>query len=58
VFSPDGTWVAFAAYDDSAYPEGEAVRRINTVNAAGGEPHPIADASGYLTDWVQLSPAG
>jgi hypothetical protein len=30
--------------------EGEAVPRIYTADAAGGEPHPIADASGYLTD--------
>jgi Tol biopolymer transport system component len=58
VFSPDGTEIAFAASDDSAYPEGEAVPRIYTVDVAGGEPHPIATASGYLTDWVQLSPTG
>jgi TolB protein len=58
VFSPDGTQIAFAAFDDSAYPEGEAVPRIYTVDVAGGEPHPIAAASGYLTDWVQLSPTG
>jgi TolB protein len=53
VFSPDGTQIAFAASDMSAYPEGEAVPRIYTVDVAGGEPRPIADASGYLTDWVR-----
>jgi TolB protein len=53
VFSPDGTQIAFAALDLSAYPEGEAVPRIYTVQVAGGEPHPIADTSGYLTDWVR-----
>jgi TolB protein len=53
VFSPDGTQIAFAAADMSAYPEGEAVPRIYTVDVAGGEPRPIADASGYLTDWVR-----
>jgi TolB protein len=58
VFSPDGTEIAFAALDESAYPEGEAVPRIYTVDVAGGEPRPIADASGYLTDWVQLRPTG
>jgi Tol biopolymer transport system component len=58
VFSPDGTQIAFAALDVSAYPEGAAVPRIYTVDATGGEPRPIADASGYLTDWVQLSPTG
>jgi TolB protein len=58
VFSPDGTEIAFAALDESAYPEGEAVPRIYTVDAAGGEPRPIADASGYLSDWVQLGPTG
>ena len=58
VFSPDGTQIAFAALDLSAYPEGAAVPRIYTVDVAGGEPHSIADASGYLTDWVQLSPTG
>jgi len=58
VFSPDGTQIAFAASDLSAYPEGEAVPRIYTVDVAGGEPRSIADASGYLTDWVQLSPTG
>jgi Tol biopolymer transport system component len=58
VFSPDGTQIAFAASDMSAYPEGEAVPRIYTVDVAGGEPQPIADASGSLTDWVQLSPTG
>ena len=58
VFSPDGTQIAFAAADMSAYPEGVAVMRIYTVNVAGGEPRPIADASGELTDWVQLSPTG
>jgi hypothetical protein len=42
----------------SAYPEGEAVSRIYTVDVAGGEPHPIAEAGGYLTDWVQPSPTG
>jgi TolB protein len=52
VFAPDGTQIAFAATDMSAYPEGEAVPRIYTVDAAGGEPRPVADASGYLTDWV------
>jgi TolB protein len=51
VFSPDGTQIAFAGSDLSAYPEGEAVPRIYTVD--GGEPHSIADASGYLTDWVR-----
>ncbi len=58
VFSPDGTEIAFAAFDASAYPEGEAVPRIYTVEVAGGEPRPVADASGYLTDWVQLNPTG
>ena len=58
VFSPDGTQIAFAAADMSAYPEGEAVGRIYTVEVAGGEPRPIADGSGELTDWVQLSPTG
>ena len=58
VFSPDGTEIAFAALDESAYPEGEAVPRIYTVDVAGGEPRPIAEASGYLTDWVQLRPTG
>jgi TolB protein len=53
VFSPDSAQIAFAASDMSAYPEGEAVPRIYTVDATGGEPHPIADASGYLTDWVR-----
>jgi TolB protein len=53
VFSPDGTQIAFAALDLSAYPEGEAVPRIYTVQVTGGEPHPIADTSGYLTDWVR-----
>ena len=53
VFSPDGTQIAFAAADLSAYPEGEAVPRIYTVDVAGGEPRPIADGSGYLTDWVR-----
>jgi TolB protein len=53
VFSPDGTQIAFAALDLSAYPEGEAVPRIYTIDVAGGEPHPIANASGYLTDWVR-----
>jgi TolB protein len=53
VFSPDGTQIAFAALDLSAYPEGEAVPRIYTVDVAGGEPRPIADGSGYLTDWVR-----
>jgi TolB protein len=53
VFSPDGSQIAFAASDLSAYPEGEAVPRIYTVDVAGGEPRPIADASGYLTDWVR-----
>jgi Tol biopolymer transport system component len=56
--SPDGTQIAFAASDLSAYPEGEAVPRIYTVDVAGGEPRSIADASGYLTDWMQLSPTG
>jgi hypothetical protein len=50
---PDGTQIAFAALDLSAYPEGEAVPRIYTIDVAGGEPHPIANASGYLTDWVR-----
>jgi len=58
VFSPDGTQIAFAAADMSAYPEGQAIPRIYTVEVAGGEPRPIADASGELTDWVQLSPTG
>jgi len=58
VFSPDGTQIAFAALDESAYPEGQAVPRIYTVDVAGGEPRPIAEASGYLTDWVQLSSTG
>lgn len=58
VFSPDGTQIAFAALDESAYPEGQAVPRIYTVDVAGGDPRPIAEASGYLTDWVQLSPTG
>jgi TolB protein len=58
VFSPDGTQIAFAALDESAYPEGQAVPRIYTVDVTGGEPRPIAEASGYLTDWVQLSPTG
>ena len=58
VFSPDGTQIAFAAADMSAYPEGQAVGRIYTVDVTGGEPRPIADGSGYLTDWVQLSPTG
>jgi Tol biopolymer transport system component len=58
LFSPDGTQIAFAAADMSAYPEGQAVGRIYTVDVAGGEPRPIADGSGYLTDWVQLSPTG
>ena len=53
VFSPDGTQIAFTGLDTSAYPEGEAIPRIYTVDVAGGEPHPIADASGYLTDWVR-----
>jgi TolB protein len=53
VFSPDGSQIAFAADDLSAYPEGEAVPRIYTVDVAGGEPRPIADGSGYLTDWVR-----
>jgi TolB protein len=53
VFSPDGTQIAFAALDLSAYPEGEAVPRIYTIDVAGGEPHPVANASGYLTDWVR-----
>jgi TolB protein len=53
VFSPDGTQIAFTGLDTSAYPEGEAIPRIYTVDAAGGEPRPIADASGYLTDWVR-----
>jgi len=53
VLSPDGTQIAFAALDLSAYPEGEAVPRIYTVEVAGGEPRPIADTSGYLTDWVR-----
>ena len=53
VFSPDGTQIAFAAADMSADPEGEAVPRIYTVDIAGGEPRPIANASGYLTDWVR-----
>jgi Tol biopolymer transport system component len=52
VFSPDGTQIAFAASDLSAYPEGEAVPRIYTADVAGGEPRSIADASGYLTGWV------
>jgi Tol biopolymer transport system component len=52
VFSPDGTRIAFATSDLSAYPEGEAVPRIDTVDVAGGEPRPVAAASGYLTDWV------
>jgi TolB protein len=58
VFSPDGTQIAFAGSDMSAYPEGEAVPRIYTVDVTGGEPRPVADASGYLTDWVQPSPTG
>jgi TolB protein len=58
VFSPDGTQIAFAAADMSAYPEGQAVGRIYTVDVAGGEPRSIADGSGYLTDWVRLSPTG
>jgi hypothetical protein len=58
VFFPDGTQTAFAAADMSAYPEGQAVGRICTVDVAGGEPRPLADGSGYLTDWVQLSPTG
>jgi hypothetical protein len=37
----------------SAYPEGEAVPRIYTVDVAGGEARPIADARGYLTDWMR-----
>jgi TolB protein len=53
VFSPDGTQIAFAASDLSAYPDGEAVSRIYTVDVAGGEPHAIANTSGYLTDWVR-----
>jgi TolB protein len=53
VFSPDGTRIAFAAADLSAYPEGEAVPRIYTVDVAGGEPLPVAAAGGYLTDWVR-----
>jgi TolB protein len=55
VFSPDGTQIAFTGLDTSAYPEGEAIPRIYTVDAdvVGGEPRPIADASGYLTDWVR-----
>jgi hypothetical protein len=58
VFSPDGTQIAFAAADMSACPGGQAVGPIYTVDVAGGEPRPIADGSGYLTDWVQLSPTG
>ena len=58
VFSPDGTQIAFAAADVSAYPEGQAIGRIYTVDVARGEPRPIADGSGDLTDWVQLSPTG
>jgi Tol biopolymer transport system component len=53
VFSPDGTQIAFGASDLSAYPGGEAVPRIYTIDVTGGEPHPIANASGYLTDWVR-----
>jgi TolB protein len=53
VFSRDGTQIAFAASDVSAYPEGEAVPRFYSVDAAGGEPRPIADGSGYLTDWMR-----
>jgi TolB protein len=58
VFSPDGTQIAFAAADVSTYPEGQAIGRIYTVDVAGGEPRPIADASGHLTDWMQLSSTG
>jgi hypothetical protein len=53
VFSPDGTQIAFAAFDLSAYSGGEAVPWIYTIDVAGGEPHPIANVSGYLTDWVR-----
>ena len=53
VFSPDGTQIAFTGLDTSVYPEGEAIPRIYTVEVAGGEPRPIADASGFLTDWVR-----
>jgi TolB protein len=53
VFSPDGSQIAFAGSDLSAYPEGQAVPRTYTVDVAGGEPRSIADTSGYLTDWVR-----
>lgn len=54
VFSPDGSQIAFAASDNSALPEGEAVPRIYVVSASGGQPRSIADQSGHLTDWVRL----
>jgi TolB protein len=53
VFSPDGTQIAFAAYDTSADPEGEAIPRIYTIDATGGQPRSIADSSGNLTDWMR-----
>lgn len=54
VFSPDGNEIAFAALDDSALPEGEAVPRIYAIGASGGEPRIVADQSGRLTDWLRL----
>jgi TolB protein len=54
VFSPDGNQIAFAAADISAYPDGDAVARIYTVDAAGGQPRAIADTGGDLTDWVRM----
>jgi TolB protein len=54
VFSPDGNEIAFAAFDESALPEGEIVARIYVVSASGGEPRVVADQNGYLTDWVRL----
>jgi TolB protein len=53
VFSPDGGEIAFSALDNSALPEGEAVRRIYVVGASGGVPRPVADTGGTLTDWLR-----
>jgi dipeptidyl aminopeptidase/acylaminoacyl peptidase len=54
VYSPDGNEIAFVATDNSAYPEGEAVRRVYVVRASGGEPRAVAQHDGRLTDWLRL----
>jgi Tol biopolymer transport system component len=54
VYSPNGNEIAFVALDNSALPEGEAVRRVYAVSASGGVPRTVSDHNGFLTDWLRL----